>query len=147
MTEDLLQKTNVILWKKRMEWDSSTVFLKWAYRIAYFQVKAHFRDQQRERQRLVFDDDVLDLLAEGGVQFEAMDTLQEALARCLRRMDQKKRRWLLERYQSETAVEDLAVKYNYLPNAFSQMLRRLRVKLSKCIQDELDSGTLTLERS
>ena len=59
-TDDVLQECNKVLWVKRSDWDPQTIFLKWAYRVCFFQVKAYFRNQSREK--LVFNGELLDLL-------------------------------------------------------------------------------------
>ena len=59
-TDDVLQECNKVLWVKRSDWKPGTIFLKWAYRVCFFQVKAYFRNQSREK--LVFNDELLDLL-------------------------------------------------------------------------------------
>ena len=59
-TDDVLQECNKVLWIKREEWDSETIFLKWAYRVCFFQVKAYFRNQSREK--LVFNDELLEIM-------------------------------------------------------------------------------------
>lgn len=55
--DDILQKTNVVLWEKQSEFQLGTNFIAWSLRIAYFQVCAFRKRQQRER--LVFDDELL----------------------------------------------------------------------------------------
>ena len=59
--QDILQETNLVLWRKAAEYDSALPFMPWACRIALYQVKAHRRDQARDLH--VFDDEVLDQLA------------------------------------------------------------------------------------
>ncbi len=130
-TDDVLQKSNLVIWDKREQWDPETPFLKWAYRICYFQVKAHIRDAGREK--LVFTDSLLDTLANEHPSADAPQSQLEALRHCLTKMDPDKRSLLLERYNGEK-VEDLAARHNKKPNALSQTLRRLRIELMHCIQ-------------
>ena len=44
-TDDVLQECNKLLWIKRLDWDPTTIFLKWAYRVCYFQAMAYCRDK------------------------------------------------------------------------------------------------------
>ena len=39
-TDDVLQECNKVLWVTRDDRDPETLFLKWAYRVCFFQVKA-----------------------------------------------------------------------------------------------------------
>ncbi|MEM0964579.1 MAG: sigma-70 family RNA polymerase sigma factor [Verrucomicrobiota bacterium] len=137
--QDVLQETNVILWKKRMDWDPNTLFLKWAFRVAYFQTKAHFRDQSRERKRLTFSDELIDQLALNEPNFTSEAQLQEALNHCLEKMDTDKRNALIQRYAGKYSVEEIAKQIGLNPNTLSQNLRRLRSKLSICIQSRLQT--------
>ncbi|ADE53642.1 sigma-70 family RNA polymerase sigma factor [Coraliomargarita akajimensis] len=138
--EDVLQETNVVLWKKRLDWDPATPFLKWAYRVAYFQTKAHFRDLQRDQKRLTFDNDLLDLLAEDEPQFHSMADLQDALNHCLGKMDTTKRTLLIRRYEGLDSVETIAAELEMSPNTLSQKLRRLRSRLAKCISTQVQQA-------
>ncbi|MFD2255928.1 sigma-70 family RNA polymerase sigma factor [Luteolibacter algae] len=133
-TDDILQETNLVIWQKRADWDSATVFLKWAYRIAYFQTKAHFRDAGRDKERLVFTDAVLETLAKDTPRFHENSALEDALEHCLEKMDSSKRSLLMQRYDGENSLETIAKLHNRQPNTLSQMLRRLRSQLSSCIE-------------
>lgn len=135
--EDILQNTSVVLWQKRMDWDPETPFLKWAYRVAYFQTKAFLRDSAREKKRFVFNDALLDALAKDTPCFDSSEHLLDALGQCLSKLDQTKRSLLLKRYEADSNVEALATQAGYTPNALSQLLRRLRTKLSDCIAHQL----------
>ena len=57
---DLLQETNITLWKKAATFEEGTNFNAWACKIAYFHVLSFRRKMAREK--LVFDDDILDYI-------------------------------------------------------------------------------------
>ena len=44
---DVLQETNLVLWEKASSCDPNCDFASWAYRIAYYQVLAYHKRQQR----------------------------------------------------------------------------------------------------
>lgn len=134
--KEILQNTNLVIWRKRMDWDPSTPFLKWAYRIAYFQTKAWLRDQNRDRLR--FSNETLELLA--NEEPKPQEELLSALEECLQSMDGANREILLKRYQGQHSVEELADQYSRSPNGLSQLLRRLRIKLSDCIKTQIQQG-------
>src|SRR5690606_12594168 len=107
--EDILQETNLVLWRKAGEFDMSRPFIPWACRIALFQVKAHRRDRARDRH--VFDDDVLDLVAvDAGAEEPAH--LEQSLRECLARLSGEHRALILERYEPGASVETLAAARN-----------------------------------
>ena len=134
-TDDVLQECNKVLWVKRNDWDPETIFLKWAYRVCFFQVKAYFRNQSREK--LVFNGELLDLLGKEEPDDSATKERQEAMNKCLQKIDYHQRNLLLERYQGEVSVEKLANREGMQPNTLSQKLLRLRHQLLICIQSNL----------
>ena len=134
-TDDVLQECNKVLWVKRNDWDPETIFLKWAYRVCFFQVKAYFRNQSREK--LVFNGELLDLLGKEEPDDSATKERQEAMNKCLQKIDSHQRNLLLERYQGEVSVEKLANREGMQPNTLSQKLLRLRHQLLICIQSNL----------
>ena len=59
--KDVLQETNLVLWRKAAEFDEGLSFAAWSSRIAHFQVLAWFRDRGRHRRR--FREDLIEVLA------------------------------------------------------------------------------------
>ena len=134
-TDDVLQECNKVLWVKRTDWDPETIFLKWAYRVCFYQVKAYFRNKSREK--LVFDGELLDLLGKEEPDESAPKERQEAMSKCLQKIDSHERNLLLQRYEGEISVEKLANREGIQPNTLSQKLLRLRHQLLICIQTNL----------
>ena len=66
---DVLAETNMALWKKRSDYDVEQEFWPWACRFARFQVLAFRKRQQRDR--VVFSEDVINLLADDAQQLAA----------------------------------------------------------------------------
>ena len=62
---DVLQETNLVLWRKRDEFRLDQEFLPWARAIARYQVLANLKQQHRNRLR--FSDTLLSQLAEESV--------------------------------------------------------------------------------
>jgi len=60
---DVLQEVNVVLWRDSREFRPGSNFKAWAFRVAHFQVMAW--RQRQIRDRLVFEDDLLEALATG----------------------------------------------------------------------------------
>src|SRR4051812_12731478 len=63
--DEVLQNTNLVLWRKAADFHFGTCFSAWACRLAYYEVLA-FR-KQRGRSRLNFNQELLDTLAEEAV--------------------------------------------------------------------------------
>lgn len=135
LTDDVLQEANKVVWNKRADWDPETTFLKWAYRICYFQAKAYLRDVSRER--LVFREELFDVLADEHPRDEAVGPREQALSGCLKKLDQKNRKLVLRHYEPDGNLGEIAEDLGVPVNTLSQRLRRLRIQLHDCIQRTL----------
>jgi RNA polymerase sigma-70 factor (ECF subfamily) len=132
---DVLQETNVVLWRKAAEFAPGTNFQAWAFKVAEFQVLAHRRRQQRSR--LQFDDELVEQLAderETAEDFAQHDARRVALAHCLEKLDAPQRQLIARRYEPEASVNDLAAERGVSPKALSATLRRIREALLACIE-------------
>ena len=92
---DLLQETNITLWKKAATFEEGTNFNAWACKIAYFHVLSFRRKMAREK--LVFDDDILDYLAERNDDRLIQDFTKDrnsALKACMQKLSDKQRNLL-----------------------------------------------------
>lgn len=129
---DILQETNVILWRDSKEFRAGSSFTAWAFRIAHFQVMA-FR-QRRLRDRLIFEDDLLDLLEAGARETdEFFESRQERLSDCLERLTPDHREMLRRRYAEGHSVQEIARDRGMTPNAAMQALFRIRKALLECV--------------
>lgn len=125
---DVLQETNLVLWKKAAEFDPSREFKAWAYKIAYMQVLA-FRKQQ-SRDRLIFDDDVLDSVAQEIIaRDESLDQNLRKLDDCIRKLPPPLRRAVQMRYGDGQSVKSIAAQLKQNANAVAVMLYRARQAL------------------
>ena len=133
---DVLQETNVVLWRKSAEFEPGSDFMAWACQIARFKVLAHLRDKQRDRH--LFD---LDLVAEisSDAERHAGNTSRLAvlLDECIQLRGETERALLSERYAPGGSVTDMAVKRSESPGSVSVALNRIRKKLMDCVQHKL----------
>lgn len=131
--EDVLQETNVVLWQKAAEFDSTREFMPWALRIAQLQTMAHLK-RQRGFPR-AFDDTLLAQLADEAVAEAAeLDPRRHALAGCLNKLPDRHRAMIAGRYEPGGSVNELAHRLGKTPKAISETLRRIRRTLLECIQ-------------
>lgn len=132
---DVLQETNVVLWKDCRQYVPGSNFKAWAFRIAHFQCMAY--RQKRLRDKIVFDDDVIAALAsESEVVDEHYEQRRAALEHCLSQIHPRSREALRLRYSEEVAVKDMARQMNRTPNAISQLLFRARTWLMECVKQQ-----------
>lgn len=129
--DDVLQETNLVLWQKAAEFDDSRPFLPWAMRFAQFQSMAWLKS--RQRQRVVFDDDLVRLLALEAASEPLFDPRRIALASCLQKLKQAQRDLVLKRYEPDASVNAMAAAVGITPKAVSDRLRRIRQVLLDCV--------------
>ncbi len=137
---DVMQETNMVLWQKASSFTLGTNFAAWMLRIAHFQALAH--RQRQHRQRLVFDDALVSLLA---AEAEERDPLVDEQARflhsCLEHLNERHREILRIRYQDDADLETMAEQFGRKVNAIKQLLFRARAALVDCIRQQSKSVT------
>ncbi len=138
---DVLQQTNLVLWRDAAKFQPGTDFRAWAYRVAYFQVLAQRRKAGRDRLR--FDDDLLKNLADN-MQREPAEAEVEALLLqdCLRKLPQIDRELICRRYDAGVSVKVLAADLHLPPNTVAVRLYRIRRALLECVQQGISDRDL-----
>lgn len=137
--EEVLQETNITIWRKASEFEEGTDFLAWSCKIAYFHVLSHRRRLARDRH--VFSDELLDYLAERNSQRADVRERQQALRACLASLPEEQLQLVRKRYQQGGSVQQLAAELGKTVGAVSQSLYRTRASLLACIQTRLGAET------
>jgi len=139
--EDILQETNIVLWRKAAEFDPGREFMPWALRIAQLQAMAHLKKQRR---RPLYDSDLLDRIAAEAVSgADVADRRRQALAHCLQKLPEKHRFLVATRYEPGASVNAMAAATGKQPKAVSETLRRIRRVLLDCIESTLAAEAAT----
>ena len=130
---DVLQETNLVLWRKRSDFTDGTNFRAWAFSIAQFQMRAY--RQKMGRDRLVFDEAVVETLAEfSGRRDDAYEDRERALHQCLEKLSDRHRDLVRRYYADGVPVKAIADELGKTANALVQALHRVRQTLLRCIQ-------------
>lgn len=133
---DLLQETNLTLWRKADDFEAGTNFLAWACRIARYHILNYRRKAQKDR--LVFDDTLFAELADRqAARVEEFDFRGEALRSCLEKLPFAQRELVEGRYARGGSVQRLAEAQGKSAGAISQTLYRLRETLLNCVRQTL----------
>ena len=129
---DVLQETNLVIWRKSAEAPEGSAFIGWSFRIAQLQVMAYLRDRGRERRR--FNDQLMEVM-DPGIRHAATtaDDRMAALEHCLEKLDPASRDLIVKRYGSTGSVEELGQMLGKTANAVSRSLYRIRLALLGCI--------------
>jgi RNA polymerase sigma-70 factor (ECF subfamily) len=136
LADDVLQETNLVLWRKAAEYDPAQSFLPWALTVAFYQVKAARRDAGRDRH--VFDDSLVEILAAEHREADPREgDLEQALERCLRELPERQRQLILARYEPGASVRELAEVHKQTPTALSLSLLRIRKALESCVERKI----------
>jgi len=135
-TAEAFQETSIILWEKFGEFDPSRDFKPWAFGIAKYKALARMRDRQRER--IVFSDELVAQFADQSIASESRFlTQQEALDGCLRKLSAPLREIVLKAYAQGTRIDHLAESLGQTPMALYKKLHRIRRTLLECVNQSL----------
>ncbi|MCO6042827.1 sigma-70 family RNA polymerase sigma factor [Aeoliella sp. ICT_H6.2] len=134
---NVLQDTNLVIWRKSADFEMGTSFSAWTRKIAFWQVQAYVRDQKRDRH--VFSDELLAQLAGQEDEFvlDEEDTRRIALRHCLPQLSRSHLDLIRQRYEEDTPIAVLAKRSGKSAPAIRMGLMRLRRVLLRCIQKEL----------
>lgn len=135
-TADVVQETNLVLWRKLREFDADKPFLPWAFAIARFQIMAHLRD--RKRDRLLLDAELAEMLsAEGQRQAEQIDSVRAALRSCMQLLTPENRNLIEHRYVRSVSVAEVAAAAERTVGAVKVALLRIRRQLADCVRKRM----------
>ena len=133
---DVLQETNLVLWRKMDEFETGSDFGAWARKCAYFQALAFLRDRKRDRH--LFDDDLLAQFSdEETYAGNEADERILAMRDCLSRLPDRQRQLINLRYSKNRSVKQLAKDADKKESAMKMMLMRIRQALHTCIEFKL----------
>ena len=135
---DVLQATNLALWEKRAEFIAGAEFGPWARKFAYFEALALIRDRKRDKH--VFDEDLVEQLAQDTVELGDEDERQLALRDCLTQLKEDQRLLIQQRYRQGGSIRQVMQKSGKKESAVKVSLMRLRKALLLCIESKLEVG-------
>ncbi|MEZ6192477.1 MAG: sigma-70 family RNA polymerase sigma factor [Phycisphaerales bacterium] len=130
--QDILQETNLVIWRKSEEFEFGTNFTAWVYRIALFQVKAARKRMMRDR--LIFSDELVHILASEAES--GLDDLQDRmrlLRKCMNLLSLKQQGLLEQRYTLGRTVGEIALELGRPIASIHQTLYRIRLALIECV--------------
>lgn len=132
--DDVLQETNIVLWKKMGDFEAGTNFKAFAFRIAYLKTMEALRKRTRGA-CLPLDETVSALIAESWESAPApgLPTVG-ALEQCLEHLDEESRRLIDLRYAAGRTVRTLAAEMRSAEGALQQKFFRIRRALRECIE-------------
>ncbi len=137
---DVLQETNMVLWRKRGEFDQAKRFMPWACGIAANLVKVHLRKQYKQ-QWVPFDEELVSqIAAQAQLRSENFDERLEVLNECIKKLPEGQRRLVDLRYSEGASVTAIANLVGRTVDAISMTLYRARQGLAKCVQQGVEGN-------
>ncbi|KAA1261135.1 ECF RNA polymerase sigma factor SigK [Rubripirellula obstinata] len=132
-SHDVLQRTNLTIWKKAAEYNRDLPFLPWAMGIARYEILAFLRDRGRER--IVFHSDVVEMMiATEDSTFDDWHGSQRELHECLQNLSEKNKRLLTMRYAQGNSISKISESTGRSLDAIKSLMLRLRRSLRDCIE-------------
>ncbi len=137
--EEVLQETNLFIWRHADEYELGTNFPAWACKIAYYQVLNHRKRQRRAG--LHFSDVLVKQLASTVARNPGWpsDDL-EAFEQCFDRLPERDRELLHLRYEPDATVSSIARRLGRTTAAVYKALGRSRTWLIECMERSLSGG-------
>ncbi|MEM7699108.1 MAG: sigma-70 family RNA polymerase sigma factor [Verrucomicrobiota bacterium] len=132
---DVLQETNLVIWQKSDSFEPGSNFEAWSRKIAWYQSLAFLRNRKRDRH--VYDDDVMELLAQEMTEPLPDEERELALRDCLFQLSDAQRGLIKQRYDDGLSVKKLADGLGRKESATKMMLMRIRRSLLRCIESKL----------
>lgn len=134
--DDVVQQSNVVLWRKADDFTPGSDFGAWACSVAYFEVLAW--RQKLGRDRLRFNDQLIQRMAAQSQQVcSAADDTRRALRECLAGLTDPQRKLMELRYEPGMTVKEIAQQLNRPAGSIAQTLYRIRTALAECVKQKL----------
>ncbi len=135
---DVQQEANLVLWKKREQFEHGTKFLAWAFTIARYEVM-HHRDKVRKEGKVMISDALIESISELDVEEPAYsEQLLNTLENCISKLKTEEREVVAHRYTKGTNLENLSKMLNKSSGSLRINLFRVRSTLKKCIKANMD---------
>lgn len=137
--EEVLQETNLVLWREFGGFRPGSNFAAWACRVALNRVLAWRKRQKRDR--LEFSAEFLEAVAEEiSAEAERLEERSRLLARCIEKLPARQRAMLRARYTEGRAIDAIAREAGRSADAVYRALSRVRQALHHCVSRALEQG-------
>ncbi len=136
--DDVVQQTNLVVWRKRSHFKPGTDFRAWMFAIARLEVLAH-RKRTGRKSWLVIDEPLTQRLAESMAAIgreTPSNQLGPALETCLKRLDPRERRIIDRFYFANDSLRNIATAEATSEGALKVRLHRIRAALRRCIEKQ-----------
>lgn len=138
--EEIVQETNLVLWREFGQFELGTNFAAWACKVAFHQVLAWRKKRQRDR--LQFSPAFLEAVAaETSALSDVLEERSAALAGCIEKLPAAQRDLLRLRYSEGQGIEAIAERLDRTTEAVYRALSRIRHALHECVNQQMQGAT------
>lgn len=132
---DVLQETNLVLWRRAHEFDVEQNFAALAHRVAYIQVLAHRKRQAHDSRVFTFNENALETMA-GRLEMDSHDFAHriKLLDECIEKLPNYQRELIHLRYAERLRVKTISRRVCRSEDSVSAALHRARLSLADCIE-------------
>lgn len=133
---DVMQRTNLVLWKKRQMFRKGTNFRAWAFSIARWEVRAFLKESKR-KDWLVIDEELAQHITEtmmDSAEENSMHELRSALEHCMQKLKPDESELITHRYHTDAPLKDYAKSCGRPLGSIRVSLCRIRATLKRCIE-------------
>lgn len=140
--DEVLQETNIVVWRKFHQFQPGTDFRAWVFRIAFYEVRKLC--ERRRRQGLAFSDEMLDQLADTWQQRASeLEVQTQQLNECIEKLRPNDRELVRRVYGQGIGVPQLASQTGREQTSIYRSLRRVRQLLLDCVEGRLGAEGAT----
>ena len=132
--DDVMQETTSLLWKKFDEFEAGTNFVAWGIKVAHYKILNFRNKQQKLNVQLIFDNDVLDMMAAKTEQSNALLKHFDLLERCLKKLSERDFNLIKLRYYTSIKPKEISNKLNIPIMTVYKKLARAHKRLLKCVK-------------
>lgn len=137
--DDVIQEACVVMWEKFDEFEPGTSFQKWACSISFFVAKNFVRKKRRRSFGLGdYALSRIEQIRSGGG--ELLELRQELLHDCVAKLSKRDQQFLDECYGGNRTIAEVARKQKTNVETVYTRLKRLRARLTECLQRTLGRG-------
>jgi RNA polymerase sigma-70 factor, ECF subfamily len=130
--EDILQKTNLILFQKQKLFNPKKgSFKNWAFTIAKFQVFAH--KTKIGRSKICLSNELTEILANEVIDHETPHIKRQALNKCYKKLPKHMSKIAELRFKRDLSVKEISLCIDRPIGSVSATLHRIRSNIMKCI--------------
>lgn len=136
--EEILQETNVIIWKKYQQFVPGSHFLAWVCQISHYEILKH-RERNRKDRHLFSSEFVNAVARESSNIQDELEHRRSVMRDCLEKLRARDRELIKNRYAQGENGKTVAAKCGRPVNAVYQSLSRIRRTLLDCISRRMAS--------